>query len=235
MMNFVKYPNLPQKKTNLFITSAVLDKQILPPSVPKLENTIRFHADLGICHIGGSRFVTAKNTFEYYKERLKGAELICGNTTIESPYPLDASYCAAVFGKYAAANEKITDRVLLELLKSEYIFIDVNQGYAKCNICPITQNAVITEDSGIAKVLMNYVDVLLIEKGHIRLPGYAYGFIGGAAGMIDKDVLFINGSIKKHPDRDKICGFLKKYNVKLKEASEIEPKDVGSIIPVFEE
>ncbi len=231
MTKFLEKPLLPDFKVGCFITSADLKGAIKPFVSPFLDKGISHHGDLSICHLGKDRFVTSKDSFEYYKERLPFADLICGEKELKSPYPSDAAYCAAVFGSFALANEKITDRVLLSLLKEEFTFINVSQGYAKCNICPISENAAITEDAGIYKELSKYIDVLLIEKGGIKLPPYDYGFFGGSTGMIDKNTLFINGSLKNHPSGDKIYAFLEKYSVKTVERDGAI-FDVGSVIPI---
>ena len=167
----------------------------------------------------------------YYKERIKNADIKEGTTELNRKYPFDAAYCAAVFGKVAVANEKITDPYLLSILKEEFNFINVSQGYAKCNICPVREDAVITEDVGIYKKLSDFMDVLLIDKGDIALPPYEYGFFGGSTGMIGKNRLFVNGDLKTHRDADKIYAFLEKYSV---ETVEREGKiyDVGSVISI---
>ncbi len=231
MSCFFKNALLPEEDARFFITSAEIDGAVKPFLPPLLSIGIRHHADLTLCHLGGNRFVTASGTSEYYKERIKNADIKEGVTEVKSPYPYDAAYCAAVFGKFAVANEKITDPYLLSVLKEEFTFINVSQGYAKCNICPIRENAVITEDAGIYKKLSDFMDVLLIEKGDIVLPPYEYGFFGGSTGMIGKNKLFVNGSLKTHRDADKIYAFLEKYSVEVIE-SEGKIKDVGSIIAI---
>lgn len=231
MKKIIKNPLLPDFLCESFITSADIKGAIAPFISPYVDKGISHHADLTICHLGGDRFVTSKGSFEYYKKRLPTAHLICGEREIKSPYPYDAAYCAAVFGSFAVANEKIADKVLLSILKEEFTFINVSQGYAKCNLCPIGENAAITEDEGIYKELSKHIDVLLIEKGGISLLPYDYGFFGGSTGLIDKNTLFINGSLKNHPSGDKIYAFLEKYSVKTVE-KEGPIFDVGSIIPL---
>lgn len=232
MTVFFEKPLLPDADANIYITSADIENAVKPFFSPLLDEAIRKHSDLTICHLGGKRFVTALGTGEYYKKKIPNAEIIEGITEVKSPYPHDAAYCAAVFGKFAVANEKVTDPHLLSILKEEFTFVNVSQGYAKCNICPIRENAVITEDEGIYRKLSDYVDVLLIKKGNISLPPYEYGFFGGSTGMIGKDKLFVNGNIKTLEDADKIYTFLEKYSVT---AIEREGKisDVGSVIAIM--
>ena len=121
--------------------------------------------------------------------------------------------------------------MLLDILKSEFTFINVKQGYSKCNICPVAENAVITEDAGIYKKLSGFMDVLLIEPGHVALQGYGYGFIGGAAGLIGDKKLYFNGRIDQLPDYERIMLFLEKHSVKA--VTEDYPlTDIGSVIAV---
>lgn len=229
MMFFVK-PLIPDRNAKNIISSCEKGN-IKPVMIDALDEKIRHHADLTVCHLGGKRFVTASNAFEYYKNKLPEAEIIKGTTAVKSPYPYDAAYCAAIFSHFAVANEKITDPLLLDILKNEFQFIHVNQGYAKCNICPVSEKAVITEDEGIYKKLTDYTDVLLIKNGGVSLPGYGYGFIGGAAGLIDDGVIYFNGRISDHPEHEKIMLFLEKHSVKAV-WRDVALTDCGSVIAV---
>ena len=229
-MDFFNKALIPDSDAKFIIASAKIGN-IKPAMLSSVDEKVRRHSDLSVCHLGGDRFVTADNAFEYYVNKLPGAKIIRGSTAIKSPYPFDAAYCAAVFSHFAVANEKITDRVLLDILKSEFTFINVKQGYSKCIICPVAENAVITEDAGIYKKLSGFMDVLLIEPGHVALPGYGYGFIGGAAGLIGDKKLYFNGRIDQLPDYERIMLFLEKHSVKA--VTEDYPlTDIGSVIAV---
>ena len=50
-------------------------------------------------------------------------------------------------------------------------------------------------------------NVLLIQPGHIALPGYDCGFIGGASFVYENKVIFF-GNIEKHPDYTEISAFI---------------------------
>lgn len=229
-MNFFEKPLIPDRDAKNIIASCKIGN--IKPARPKgADERISYHADISLCHVGGKRFVTSADTYEYYVKSLEGAEIIKGEAEVKSPYPYDAAYSAAVFGKIAVSNERITDKVLLDILKSEFTFVNVRQGYAKCGICPISEDAVITEDEGIYRALSDYADVLLIQKGFVNLEGYSYGFIGGASGLIGPGKLFFNGSIEKHPDYFKIADFLEKHSVSAVTLPG-ELTDVGSIIAI---
>lgn len=229
-MDFFKNALIPDRDAKFIIASGEIGN-INPVLLNEVEERVRHHADLSVCHLGGKRFVTADNAFEYYVNKLPGAELIRGKTALKSPYPYDAAYCAAVFSHFAVANEKITDKVLLDILKSEFTFINVKQGYAKCSICPVSENAVMTEDFGIYKKLSDFMDVLLLKAGKVRLPGYSYGFIGGAAGLIGNKKLWFNGRISDRDDYEKIMLFLEKYSVSAL-TGDYPLTDIGSVIAI---
>jgi hypothetical protein len=108
--------------------------------------------------------------------------------------------------------------------------INVHQGYTKCNMAVVDDNAAITSDEGIAKALEKTdIDILVVEPKNILLRKQEYGFIGGASGRVGNEMIF-HGNLSAHPDFNKISGFLVKYDCKLKYFEEFELEDIGSII-----
>jgi len=87
-------------------------------------------------------------------------------------------------GSRLVCNEQAAAPELLEAARRMGLeLIPVKQGYAKCSLCIVSENAVITADEGLAYTLCRAgLDVLKIIPGCIRLPGYGYGFIGGCGG-----------------------------------------------------
>ncbi|MBE6020692.1 MAG: hypothetical protein IJC41_00100 [Firmicutes bacterium] len=151
--------------------------------------------------------------------------------TLSPEYPRDVKYNAACTGKYFIHNLKFTDEKLLEYVRSKGLeLINIKQGYSKCSIAVIDEDSVITSDEGAAKVLLSKgLDVLLIQKGHIKLPGYKYGFIGGTCGRIEDELIF-NGDLSAHPDHDAICDFITGKGLKVKYFKDFELEDIGSVI-----
>ena len=146
-------------------------------------------------------------------------------------YPADVPYNAACTGKYFIHNLKYTDEKLLDYARSlDLILIDIRQGYSKCSIAVIDENSVITSDEGAAKVLKaSGLDVLTIRKGHIKLPGYDYGFIGGTCGRAGNEIIF-NGDLTRHPDCQLITEFIGSKGLAIKYFEGYELEDIGSII-----
>lgn len=111
-------------------------------------------------------------------------------------------------------NLNYTDKNLLNAQKNKKK-IHVKQGYTKCSILPINENAVITSDKGIYKSLKKEnIDVLLIPPSDILLPSLNYGFIGGTGGLISENKLAFFGELKNYAYGKEVYDFLFKYDVK---------------------
>ena len=109
--------------------------------------------------------------------------------------------------------------------------IHVKQGYTRCSLLPVDDQSFITSDTGIAKTLADYdTDVLLIRPGHILLPGFDYGFIGGSLLLAGRRLLVINGNIETHPDHKKIATFLEDRDIDLYYSKDSPLMDIGSIL-----
>lgn len=147
-------------------------------------------------------------------------------------YPHNVKLNCAVVGNNIICNRKYTDpQVIGYAEKHGYNIIHVNQGYAKCSTCIVSDNAVITEDESIEKECTKHgIDVLKISKGYVRLDGYDYGFIGGCSGLVENNLLVFNGNIKLHPDYDSIYKFCKDHGTDILSLNNGQLYDVGSII-----
>ena len=147
-------------------------------------------------------------------------------------YPNSIAFNCVQVGNKLFCNEKYThEEILNYALKCNLKIVNTKQGYAKCSICVVSDNAIITEDDSIEKCAIdNGVDVLKIKKGFVALDGYDYGFIGGASGLIERNLLVFNGNIETHPDFEKIKNFCLKYNVQIVSLCSDKLYDVGSII-----
>ena len=71
--------------------------------------------------------------------------------------------CKARTRRRAIVNDNMicktnsTSRHLLNFAETNNInIINSNQGYSKCSICIVSENAIITEDSGIERLLKKY-------------------------------------------------------------------------------
>lgn len=205
----------------------------LPP-FPRLQAPVSAHPDM-LLFIGKRRLICHKDYFWVAKEQIgriadiSGSEILLSDETVEREYPRDVIFNAAAVGdrlicKRDAISEKISE------LYSEEKIINVKQGYTKCSVCIVSDNAIITADRSIAKVAeKNGIDVLLVSPGGVRLDGYDCGFIGGASGM-DNETVYFCGNIDLHPDGDKIKEFCQKHGKEAVSLSDELLYDYGTLM-----
>lgn len=245
-MKYVEYPNLPSGRVSSVAISAEAGEAIeylnahcirtyaVKPDL-RLPSAVNTHADMQMLHLGKSELLTFDEhlcTGELnQKFFLKPIGELPGNE-----YPFDVPLNAAIIGKFIICNPKTVSRTVLDYIdKCELTPIFVNQGYSKCSVCIINENAIITDDIGIFTAAGNYFsDALFISKGSIRLRGYSFGFFGGCCGKIDKDKLAVNGRIESHTDCNKIIDFAKRNSVEIVEMSSDRLTDIGGILPLEE-
>lgn len=250
-MKFVKLPNLPTGKVKTVLISSEAGRETIE-ELKKLEinvlmanpchdvaRAIASHPDMLFHHAGNKNmfYYESNDTEIYEKLRQLGFNLIPIKSRLSDKYPNDIALNAARFGKYLICNMKYTAKEIIEYYKQQGVhIIDVKQGYSKCSVCTVSENAIITSDRSIAKAASACgIDTLLITSGNIKISGYSYGFIGGCCGKISEKTMAFCGNIKMHPDYMLIRDFLKKYDVEiiiLGEKSSLF--DIGSIIPLME-
>ncbi len=132
--------------------------------------------------------------------------------------------------KYVIRN-KNTALALEEKFIGNRKIIDVKQGYTSCSILCVTDDAYITDDENIYESLIrNNIDCLKISKGDIELPGYNYGFIGGASVKLNQQEILFFGDIANKKEKESIISFLKKYNMNAIFIENKKLTDLGSAL-----
>lgn len=242
MRKYILKPMIPDEMVSAVIMDFRTDKEalrtlnslnieVIPTcKIDSIQDSVCGHADMMIHHFGGGNFVTANEAYDYFKKILPDADFVKGKKRLRTDYPSDILYNTAVFGGAAICNRKFTAP---EILKRYDKILDVKQGYAKCSICIVNDNAIITADKKIAQICrQNKIDVLEIEEGYVELKGMNYGFFGGATGLIDSDILALNGELKTHKNAENIKAFCRNYNVDILELKSGIITDIGSILPI---
>ena len=203
--------------------------------VKSLYEAVSGHPDMQLHFLGNNTVICAKEVYSYYKKKLPDEyNLICGAQPLRDKYPYDILYNAAVIGDFVICNEKYTAKEIIE----EYTrigkkILNVRQGYAKCSIAVVGDNAAITADEGIYKVLTkNNINTLKIETGSVRLKTLPYGFIGGCSGLLHKGLLAVNGNIDNHPQGDLIRDFCANNGTEILCLNKDDLYDIGSIIVI---
>lgn len=207
----------------------------LPPDT-SLPEAVNGHSDLLIFKID-NKLVTRKCYYRTAKDKIdlicdkSGLELVLSDVEAGDHYPNDCGLCAAISGRKIICRKASADGEILRLADDPgYNLLNVPQGYSKCSCAVLADGAIITADRGIAKVTHeNGIDTLLITEGNIELPGYAYGFIGGATGLCE-NTLYFCGNLESHPDHTAIDEFARKHSTKCVSLSEEKLYDVGSLL-----
>lgn len=265
MLRYVDQPNLPQGRVRAVFVGENTRKTILwekygiqPIYVSDsalLDAPVKSHVDMQVVHLYRDKFISHKDEkckvrSLYSQEKKNKEESACkvselveqiswmtGDSVLSPDYPKCAAYNVLLLDKLAVFNPKCIDSfVKSQLDQMGLVQVPVRQGFARCSVCVVNASAVITADHGIANALRTHgVSVLEIQPGYIELPGYNYGFIGGATFLLSPNRLAFTGSIRHHPDYDRIIAFLNKHDVEPVYLTNQPIFDIGSAIPVIEE
>lgn len=235
-------PNLPDDPVGLVlvkndpVTAAALQRlgyRVLFPAKDKaLPDEIAEHSDMLCCFTDEHTAVLAPGQTALAEELLPLGFHVLYSAPLGRDYPADVKLNVALTKRFAIGNFAHTDPALLGQIKDR-IQIPVKQGYAKCSVCFVTENAAITEDGPIAdRLTENGFDVLTVSKGDVLLSERHYGFFGGASGLLSPGELAVNGSLAFHKDGGAIRKFALSHGVKITELYNGIIKDAGGIIPV---
>ncbi len=192
---------------------------MLPP-LPQLEKAIADHPDLVFCSLNPAA----------------GGPVFHGKISAVQPcYPSDVPYNACCTGRYFIHNLKYTAPELRSAAETlGMTLIDVPQGYTRCSCLPVDENSIITADMGIVKACRAAgLDVLEVTTGHVDLPGYPYGFIGGCGGRVGNTIVFhgnLDSGTGGHPDGAAIRRFIEERGLTLVDFPQFKLTDIGSII-----
>lgn len=248
-MNFIEKPNFPKGRVTVAAVSSEAEDVISAlesakiASVPveineNLPTGIASHADLQILHLGGNSVLTASCS-KKSRDMLEmlGFDIKNTENELDSCYPADCLINAQIIGRNIIVNPDIIDRKILEFAEeNNYNIIGVKQGYSKCSVLAVCDDAVITADPGITRILQQKeIEVLKIKEGGIYLRGYDTGFIGGCGGMVEEKILGTAGSLKSINDYENIKDFLRNRNIYAENLGGSSLRDIGGILPLCEE
>ena len=197
---------------------------------------LSYHPDMFCFNLDNNKWIFYEEAYNINKNIIEklNFDIIIAENTSSCEYPNDIGLNAAAFGNNLICNVKYTNTQIIEYAGEQgKNIIDVRQGYAKCSVCVVDESAIITSDNSIYKKAGQYkIEALLIDKGHINLEGYDYGFIGGCSGLIDKNKLAFTGNIELHPDYCNIKKFCEGRGVDIISLSYKKLYDYGSLFRV---
>lgn len=216
------------------IVEGLMSHGFTPVTIPlctTVQRPIAGHPDIQLCMI--HNFVIYNPAIEQFISKLLHQSQyipIRGQSIVQPAYPYDCAYNCVCTGIVAFHNTKATDTAIQEILhRCSVPLIHVKQGYSKCSTCIVNTHAIITPDKTIHRAApKNNITSLLIQPGTIILPGYPYGFLGGASGLCH-DTVYITGTLSKHPDTAKIEDFIRNHGKNIIYLSNLPAIDIGSI------
>lgn len=201
------------------------------PPCPDVAPPLSGHVDLQLFYHDKKLFCHTRIDPDFIKKVSNHVEVIISEIRLKSTYPGDIPFNIACTGKSAFHRLDATDTQAKSYLESAEIkLINVPQGYSKCSTLIVDEKSIITSDKSIHRAAESAgLSSLIIEPGYISLPGYTYGFIGGASGMYD-DKVYFTGSLKDHPDNLRILEFIENRFKKAINLSQRKLIDLGSLI-----
>lgn len=245
-MKYIEKPNLPQGRVTLAAISIEAGESakklnslgigtLYIKKNKKLPIPVCSHPDIQLLHIGSNSVFCCEHLFAGGSDKK-----FCMHTIKEFPgkkYPDDVRLNCTIIGDKIICNTRTVAREVLEYAEINGLtVINVNQGYARCSICVVNENAIITDDKSIFAAAGKFFnDAQFISKGSIGLRGYNYGFIGGCCGKIDKNKIVFNGAIESHKDYKTIIDCLSRNSVECIELHQNPLYDIGGIIPLMED
>lgn len=207
---------------------------VFVPDNKAVDSRLRGHTDLSVLDAGGDRLIVSCALGDSFTDSLKnkGFQVYEDKTELGSVYPYDCALNICFTGKYYIYNPRSASKHALDILRNLcYEPIEVRQGYSKCSVCVVDEQSIITADAGIARAAEKRgLDVLLITPGHIDLPGFDYGFIGGSAFRLDKHRFALTGVLDGHPDASRIKEYLNSKEYELITLTKKRIFDIGGAI-----
>ncbi|MBQ2696162.1 MAG: hypothetical protein IJF61_02545 [Clostridia bacterium] len=208
--------------------------RILLPSVPckELDEPVSCHPDMVLFAPEKGTLICAKEVFEDYQKLLSpyGVRLVQGKSNLMRDYPKDIAYnvlytSVGAFARFDSTDARVTDFLEKQKVQKH----NVNQGYARCSTVSFGA-AVITADTTISEAgKAAGLSVLKINSGFVSLPGYDYGFLGGASGVLEDNTVAFFGDLSTHPDGEKIRRFISENGYVCSDVPGTPLLDIGTI------
>ena len=179
------------------------------------------------CH--KNYFSVAMDIFRLFEK--EGYTVKIDSHEISSVYPKDISYNSSIVGNNIFALLKhMSPNLYSDCSHMAANTINVRQGYTKCSSAVLGDAGVISSDASIIKAAeSNGIKALRITEGHVYLPPYSHGFIGGATGYDDKKMFFA-GNYLMHPDGKKIESFCHEFGAEPISLTDSTLMDIGTIL-----
>jgi len=201
----------------------------MPPD-PRLPEPVNDHADLLTAHLPTGELLVTES-YARMAARFCATLPVPLRLTDESlgdRYPQDVLLDALAVGDRLYGKREAVSVVLRSCYRT---FMALKQGYARCSVALLSDTCAVTADHGLAEALRrDGVEVLEIRAGHIRLPGYDSGFIGGAGGALGGGTYAFFGNLLSHPDGERIAVFAESKKINAVSLTDEPLSDRGGLL-----
>lgn len=211
------------KKQEESLLALGYDPLRLPP-FSLFDNRVANHPDMLLFPMEDG-ILLHKAYYEEHKAFFQGLPFSfrLSNEEIGKEYPKDVLFNALPIHNTVYGGKSVSNKIRSSFPR----YVPVKQGYARCSSCRVG-NGIITQDKTIFLALQkDGIEALLISSGHIALPGYDTGFIGGASVTLSQTLTAFFGQLEDHPDYEIISEFARHQGVTLLSLSNEPLTDYG--------
>lgn len=211
---------------------------IATEKISALYEAVDGHPDLQFASIDQTLISHHDLSHAKYSEIFSHARhLVKGESSVRLPYPHHISLNALITEDLFLHKLENTDSILLNLAHdSQRKLIHTRQGYTRCSCAYVGNSAFVTEDRGIAELLVqNGKKVFYRKHSNVSLSGFPYGFIGGALSLVhgnSGDILLISGDLSRYHYGHDLKNFLLEERIRYECLGNGLLMDRGSIIQI---
>lgn len=193
----------------------------LPPC-DDLATPVSKHADM-LTGVLDGRLIVTRTYYEKNAALFSDCDPLITDERHGKEYPADIILNFIDTEKAVVGYEKAITKLINKPV------VNVKQGYARCSTL-LCRDFAVSADKGILSALSSLgYDTLRISPGYIDLPGYDFGFIGGAS-FADGEHVYFFGSLSYHPDGNKIKEFIISHKAKVYELADAPLLDLGGAV-----
>ena len=200
------------------------------PACPTLPMPVCDHPDLLCARLPSGALLLTREYYRLASSVLDALDvpLCLTDEHLGGVYPSDVLFDAlpvgdTLYGKSGAVSAA--------LCAGYSRFVSVRQGYARCSVALLSETAAVTADRSLSEALRrDGLAVLTIRAGHISLPIYDSGFIGGCGGCLANGCYVFFGDLGSHPDGAAIQAFAEEKKIKAVSLSDGPLSDHGGLV-----
>ncbi len=240
-------PNLPKTRISKAFVSSLMPLDIVRElhdmgiktyhlgKSPNLSGELAYHPDILVNNFTKGLWI-CENDAKYLPAGVPHSIFRESEVELENMYPFDCPFNNFKVGRTLVCG-KGADHLIKAFAQYEGCrILFVPQNYTKCCTVIVNENAVITSDVTISKVLKYHCfDVLTVKDcSDIDLIGYSHGLIGGCAVNLAPNLIGFTGNLDYYRYGPSIRDFCANHGVDVMSLTNERMYDYGGILPIAE-